>query len=102
MKKLILTVLVIGTTCGSSFAKPGGWFKDLMNNSSFSISSSSGYYAPQQTYYQPAPVYYHPAPVVVYEQPRYYYQPQYVPVQPAYRSGSSFSWQGKNYHRHCR
>jgi len=104
MKKLVATLLIAATSCGTTFAKPGGWIKDFLNNSSFGVTSSSGYYAPQPMYYQPAPRVYYQQPVVVYERPQYYYQPQpqYVPMRPYQQNSSSFYWQGNNYNRHCR
>jgi len=74
MKKLIAAILIIGATCSSGFAKPGGWIKDFfLNNHSHCYN---------QVYYE-QPVYYYQQPrVVVYERPVYYQQPRHVHMQP--------------------
>ena len=79
MKKLIATILIIGATCGSSFAKPGGWIKD------FFLNNNRHSHCHTQVYYD-RPTYYYQRPrVVVYEQPVYYQRqcrPQNIPMQP--------------------
>lgn len=73
MKKLLITTTAVITIFSTnSWAKPGGWIKDFLNNR----SSSCG------NYYRPVPVYYHEP--VYYYQPRvvYYTTPQNIPMQP--------------------
>lgn len=84
MKKLLLTLLILGSVSGMAQAKPGGWIKDFFQNHSVCVSSSS-YYGPSPAYYVERPRYYCPPPVV-YERPVYYYcpppQPRMIPMQP--------------------
>jgi len=98
MKKTLITTLLI-TACitSTSFAKPGGWIKDFFQGSSFSYSSTTGYYPQNQVYYE-RPVYYQPR-VVVYERPQYYVQPRPVPMQPY--QNFNYQWRGGKSHHHC-
>ncbi len=95
-KKITLTIIVVALTCCTSFAKPGGWIKDFLNNSN---PQTTYVYYPQPMHCQPVrPSYYYPEPVI-YIQP-YYFQPQYVPVQPVQRN---YYYQQQNWgYKHCR
>ena len=74
MKKILITTVGIITMFSTTtWAKPGGWIKDFLNNRS---SSCGNYYRPVPVYYQ-EPVYYYYQPRVVY-----YSVPQNIPMQP--------------------
>mgnify|MGYP003329059318 CR=1 FL=1 len=91
MKKTLIVSLLLISGISSSWAKPGGWIKDLLKNNSSTRELHYHYESP--TYYE-RPVYYYPqAPVVIYERPRYYVPPAYIPVQP---------YQNTYYYPHCR
>jgi hypothetical protein len=82
MKKLLLTLLILGSFKGIGYAKPGGWIKDFFQNNQVTVSS--GYYPSSPVYYTERPIYYYQAPVV-YERPVYYCpppRPRVVPMQP--------------------
>ncbi len=75
MKKCALITLLILTLTSTTWAKPGGWIKDLLKNSNNNCN--------QNRYYQ-TPVYYYQQPYVCYPAPRpgVYYYPQNAPMQP--------------------
>ena len=83
MKKLLLTLLVLGSLSGVAQAKPGGWIKDFFQNNSVSYTHTQC----SPAYYVERPHYYYPPPrPVIYERPTYYYcpppQPRMIPMQP--------------------
>ena len=96
MKTLITAVLFGVLTTSVGYSKPGGWFFDLLDRSSVTVSSGYGSCGPQ--YYQ-QPVYYQQPRVIYYQQPApvYYQQPAPVYYQRPYQN-NSYHYNG----RHCR
>ena len=96
MKTLITAVLFGVLTTSVGYSKPGGWFFDLLDRSSITVSSGYGSCGPQ--YYQ-QPVYYQQPRVIYYQQPApvYYQQPAPVYYQRPYQN-NSYHYNG----RHCR
>ena len=97
MKTLLTTILFGVLTTSVGYSKPGGWFFDILDRSSITVSS--GYYAPARSYYQ-QPVYYQQPAPVYYQQPVYYYQQPVYQQRPSYNSGTYFRNEGCHYHNH--
>ena len=97
MKTLIVAVLFGALTTSVGYSKPGGWFFDLLDRSSITVSSGYGSCGPQ---YHQQPVYYQQPRVIYYQQlaPVYYQQPAPVYYQQPYQN-NSYNYHGR---KHCR
>lgn len=75
MKKYTLVAFLTVALTSSTWAKPGGWIKDLFKNNN--CNTPQYYYVP--AYYYEQPYVYYPA-----QRPGIYYYPQNTPMQPYY------------------